>query len=73
MVPDSVVVDLIQPLTAKQIDMTKVRTVIYYLPDGQSITLSVDAMEEYMDFSLGAICDTSDIDGVIHYFPKGNA
>jgi hypothetical protein len=23
--------------------------------------------------NIGHICDTSDIDGVIHFFPKGNA
>lgn len=53
--------------------MSKVRTIIYHLPDGQAVALSIDNMDDYMDFSLGEICDTSDINGVIHYFPRGNA
>ena len=64
---------MFQHLAANQIDMSKVRTVIYHLPDGKTMALSVDALEDYMDFSLGNICDTSEIDGVVHYFPKGNA
>jgi len=26
-----------------------------------------------LDMELGDICDTSDIDGVLHFFPRGNA
>jgi len=26
-----------------------------------------------IDMEMGDVCDTSDIDGVIHFFPKGNA
>lgn len=60
-------------LIAKQFDMSKVRSVIYHLPDGQTMVLSVDDLDDYMEFGHGVVCDTSDIDGIVHYFPRGNA
>jgi hypothetical protein len=57
------------------IDLTEVETVVYHLPDGPSLSLKIDGIEEYLDFELeqGHFCDTSNIDGVLHFFPKGNA
>jgi hypothetical protein len=26
-----------------------------------------------LEMEIGDVCDTSEIDGVIHFFPKGNA
>jgi len=55
--------------------MSKVETLIYHLPDGKKITIRVQGIEEFLDLELevGNICDTSDIDGVVHIFPRGNA
>ncbi|HKJ64564.1 MAG TPA: hypothetical protein VJ969_04135 [Desulfopila sp.] len=56
-------------------DFSSVQTVIYHLPDGQTLSLKTEGIQDYLDFELdfGHICDTSDIDGVLHFFPKGNA
>ncbi len=57
------------------IDLSDVNTVIYHLPDGPALSLKIEGIEEYLDLDLdlGHICDTSDIDGILHFFPKGNA
>lgn len=57
------------------IDLSSARTVIYHLPGGQALTVQVEGIEEYIDLELeqGHVCDTSDIDGVVHFFPRGNA
>jgi hypothetical protein len=62
-------------LFAASLDLSSVQTVIYHLPNGQSLSLKIDGIEDYLDFELefGHICDTSKIDGVIHFFPRGNA
>jgi hypothetical protein len=60
---------------SRHIDLTGVNTVVYHLPDGPALALRIDGIEEYLDLELelGHVCDTSDIDGVLHVFPKGNA
>ena len=60
-------------MPSKTVDRTKVKTVIFHLPDGQAYQVSVDGMEHFIEFGLGKICDTSDIDGIVHYFPRGNS
>ncbi len=57
------------------IDLTKVDTLIYHLPNGPTFSVEMDGLGGFFDFGmeLGDICDTSDIDGVVHFFPKGNA
>ena len=59
----------------RSLDLSSVSTIIYHLPDGQTLSLKTDGIEDYLDFELefGHVCDTSDIDGVIHFFPRGNA
>ncbi len=59
----------------RSIDLTKVETLIYHLPDGPALTVPVEALDEFFDLSveLGDVCDTSEIDGVVHFFPRGNA
>lgn len=59
----------------RSIDFTKVDTLVYHLPDGPTLSVEMEGFEEFIDFEmeLGDICDTSDIDGVVHFFPKGNA
>ena len=57
------------------IDFTKVNTLIYQLPDGPALSMETDGLEDVIDLDteIGDVCDTSDIDGVIHFFPRGNA
>ncbi|MBC8208263.1 MAG: hypothetical protein H8E79_03725 [Desulfobulbaceae bacterium] len=62
-------------LFVRPIDLTRVETLIYHLPDGPSLTLNLQGVDEIFELELdqGHVCDTSDIDGVIHFFPRGNA
>ncbi len=53
--------------------MSKVRTIVYHFPEGDSITIPIDGFEQFLDFSFGRICDTSDIDGSLHIYPEGTA
>jgi len=56
-------------------DFSSVQTIIYHLPNGQTLSVKTEGIQDYLDFELdfGDICDTSDIDGVLHFFPRGNA
>jgi len=60
---------------SRSIDFSKVDTLVYHLPDGPSFSLRMEGIEDLIDIDmeLGDICDTSDIDGVVHFFPRGNA
>ncbi|MBU0730500.1 MAG: hypothetical protein KKE17_09295 [Proteobacteria bacterium] len=60
-------------LFSKPVNMKKVRTVIYHLPDGEALVMKVDGVVDDMKFGLGKICDTSEIDGIIHFYPRGYA
>lgn len=57
------------------VDLSSASTIVYHVPGGTPLTVELDGIEEYIDLELelGHICDTSDIDGVVHFFPKGNA
>ncbi len=57
------------------IDFSKVDTLIYHLPDGPTLSVNMNNIEEVFDLEMemGEVCDTSEIDGVIHFFPRGNA
>ena len=60
-------------LYAKNFDMGKVRTVLFHMPDGETYAVDTDSFEQMLDVSYGEYCDTSDVNGIIHFFPKGNA
>lgn len=57
------------------IDFNDVDTVVYHLPDGPTLKLDISDVQEFLYFELeqGHYCDTSAIDGTIHFFPRGNA
>jgi len=57
----------------RPIDLNKVRTIVYHLPDGQRFAIRVEEIRGVIDFGIGDVCDTSEIDGVLHFFPRGNA
>jgi len=58
---------------SKNIDLTKVRAVVYHIPGGDSFAVPVEGLEPFIEFGFGKICDTSEIDGFVHFFPRGNA
>jgi len=58
---------------AQHIDMSKVRTIIYHLPNGLTFSVPLEEVEQVVELGYGRICDTSDIDGVIHFYPRGHA
>jgi hypothetical protein len=60
---------------ARPIDFSKVETLVYHLPDGPAFSMEMNEFADMFNFEMefGDICDTSEIDGVIHFFPKGNA
>jgi len=60
-------------MVGSPIDISKVRTVIYHMPDGQKFFLNMEGLEQFVELGPGRICDTSEIDGVLHFFPRGNA
>lgn len=60
-------------IASKPIDMSKVHTVIFHMLDGKKFTVQIDGIEEFLDLTHGKVCDTSDVDGVVHFFPRGNA
>ena len=57
------------------IDFSSANTIVYHLPGGPALSVQIEGIEQYIDLELelGHVCDTSDIDGVVHFFPKGNA
>ena len=55
------------------IDITKVRTVVYHMPDGKQFSINMEGIEQFVELGPGRVCDTSEIDGVLHFFPRGNA
>ncbi len=62
-------------ILAQNIDFSKVDTLLYHLPDGPTLAVQLNGFEDLfnLDIEMGEICDTSDIDGVAHFFPRGNA
>ncbi|WP_240194992.1 hypothetical protein [Desulfobulbus rhabdoformis] len=68
-------ITIMKKIFTHPIDLSKVDTLIYHLPDGPTFSVEMDGMADFLDFEmeLGDICDTSDIDGVVHFFPRGNA
>ena len=59
----------------KPIDLTKVNTLVYHVPDGPSLSVEMEEFKELVDIDIeiGDVCDTTDIDGVLHFFRRGNA
>ena len=62
-------------LFVRPINYAQVQTLIYHLPDGPALSLNIGGIGEFLDLELdiGHVCDTSEIDGIVHFFPKGNA
>lgn len=60
---------------SKSIDFSRVDTLIYHLPNGPALTVEMAGLKDIIDIDMeiGDVCDTSEIDGVVHFFPRGNA
>jgi len=60
---------------SQSIDFSKVDVLVYHLPNGPTFSMEMEGVEQLFDLEIemGDICDTSEIDGVVHFFPKGNA
>jgi hypothetical protein len=58
---------------SKLVDLGQVNTIIFHLSDGEALALKVDGIDGDLELGLGKVCDTSAINGEIHYFPRGNA
>ncbi len=61
------------PLASMPIDPAKVRTVVYHLPDGETLVLETDGFEDFFLLPFARVCDTSEINGVVHVYPFGTA
>lgn len=66
---------LMKKFFSKSIDFSKVETLIYHLPNGPALSVEMAGLKDIIDIDMeiGHVCDTSDIDGVVHFFPRGNA
>ena len=59
----------------RPIDLNKVETLIYHMPDGPTLAVQAEGIRDLFDINIeiGDVCDTSEIDGVVHFFPRGHA
>lgn len=60
-------------LYGRAVALGQVDTIVFHLADGGDLALPVEGLEGDMELGLGRVCDISDINGEIHYFPLGNA
>lgn len=57
------------------IDITKVQALLYHFPDGQVLRLEIKDFDQLasLKFEFGRFCDTSDINGILHFYPRGSS
>jgi hypothetical protein len=57
------------------IDLSKVQTLLYHFPDGKVLQLDIKDIEQFatLELEVGRFCDTSAINGILHFYPRGNA
>ncbi len=62
-------------LLPNTIDFSKVQTLLYHFPDGKVLQFEIKNVEHLatLEFELGRFCDTSDINGILHFYPRGNS
>jgi hypothetical protein len=60
-------------LFSRAIDLSRVNTIVFHLADGDDLALPVAEIRGDLELGMGSVCDTSAINGEIHYFPRGNA
>jgi hypothetical protein len=57
----------------KRVDLAGVQTIVYHLLGGEALAVPVEEFEGYFDPGFGEVCDTSEFNGEVHYFHRGNA
>jgi len=57
------------------IDISKVETLLYHFPDGKVLQLEIKDAQvlSRKKFERGRFCDTSHINGILHFYPEGNS
>jgi hypothetical protein len=52
-----------------------VQTLLYHFPDGKVLQLEIKDIDQLstLEFEVGKFCDTSDINGILHFYPRGNS
>ena len=57
------------------VDISKVQALLYHFPDGQVLRLEIKDIEQLatLKFEIGRFLDTSEINGILHFYPNGNA
>lgn len=57
------------------IDISKVQTLLYHFLDGKVLQLEIKDIKQLntLEFELGRFCDTSEINGILHFYPRGNS
>ena len=57
------------------IDISKVQALLYHFPDGKVLRLEIKDIEQLatLEFEVGRFCDTSDINGILHFYPRGTS
>lgn len=60
-------------MTYQPIDLEKVKTIVYHLPDGKALVIPAEIVAQALDLELGSVCDISEINGILHFYPKGHA
>ena len=56
------------------IDLSKVQTLLYHFPDGKVLRLDIKDIEQFsaLELEVGRFCDTSAVNGILHFYPRGN-
>jgi len=57
------------------IDLSKVETLLYHFPDGKVLQLEIKDIEQLtaLEHEEGRFCDTTEVNGILHFYPRGNA
>jgi hypothetical protein len=57
------------------IDLSKVQTLLYHFPDGKVLRLDIKDIEQFsaLELEVGRFCDTSAVNGILHFYPRGNS
>jgi len=56
------------------IDVSKIQALIYHFPDGKMIKMVIKDIKQLsvLELEIGKLCDNTDIDGSLHFYPRGN-
>lgn len=58
----------------RNIDISRIEALIYHFPNGKMLRIEIKDIEQLavLEFEVGKLCDTSHIDGKLHFYPRGN-